>query len=149
MSQSKHPFVVVAFVLIVVCVGAHPHDACATDPSGSGKPSPRITEADIARLVATQNKTLPLMTSEHLQLTKLVAGPGLQITYEVKIVADEEGVAKVVTADRGQLKDDILSESCGSLEFGLKAGISYVMSYSAPDGTKLFEIPLLREDCGF
>ena len=149
MLKNKRSYVTTAFISVVLLTGIPSYRAQAKKAPESDVPSAIISEDELVKLVSAQNKTLPIMSSEHLRLTKIVAGPGLKITYQVQVVADAQEIENVIGADHKLLKEDTLKESCDSLKFGLKSGITYLMSYTAPDGSKLLDLSITREDCGF
>jgi hypothetical protein len=107
-------------------------------------PRQQLTESDLVKMAKVQNANLPINMSEHLELTHIGVGPGLRFTYDVRILSDHFSPTK---AQITEIQTEAVKEACARFSQGLKAGITYVMAYNAPDGKNLFKVPVTKDAC--
>jgi hypothetical protein len=119
-----------------------------TEPGSQTVPvRPALTENDLRTMAEAKNKTLPTRTSANLELTRIDPGPGMQLTYQVRVLA--EGITKdsFSPADIATIRDAAIKDGCTGFRAGLESGVTYVMAYNASDGTNLFSFPIVIADC--
>lgn len=104
-----------------------------------------LTEAQLLEMATAENKKHPTRVSENLELTRIEAGPGMLLTYHVRILA--EGVS-FTEAELNGVRNEAINEACVSFKPGLSAGLTYVMAYNNSDGSLLFRVPITIQDCG-
>lgn len=106
-----------------------------------------FTEADLRLAADAQNKTLPAKTSDHLELTRVDVGPGMRVTYQVRVLIEGFSKESLSESDIAMLRRDGIEEGCEDFRVGLNSGVSYVMAYNAPDGSNIFRFPITSHDC--
>ncbi len=114
----------------------------------TAEPSERnssLAESELVKFANESNKNNPTTVSENVELIRIDAGPGLRLTYNVRILV--EGVP-FTASDLNELKIEAIRDACSSFELGLNAGVTYVMAYSNLQGHNLLTVPITIEDCG-
>lgn len=106
-----------------------------------------LTEHTLRAMAETQNKALPTKTSGNLELTRIDAGPGMQLTYQVRVLAAGISKDSLSDTDITAIQSEAIKEGCSGFRAGLESGITYVMAYNAIDGTNLFSFPIAIFDC--
>ena len=94
-----------------------------------------------------QNKTLPVQKSQNLELTRIDAGPGLRLTYQIRVTKDNVTKNSFTEAQILEIQRDAIKESCVEFKQGLEAGVAYVIAYNSNDGANLFTFPVTQSDC--
>jgi hypothetical protein len=102
-----------------------------------------ITLEALKTLAQEQNRNVPVKTSPSVELTKVHAGPGLMLTYNMRILVEHDYSA----SDLNGIKIDAIHEGCKNFKPGLEAGVTYVLAYHRPNGSALLSIPISNGDC--
>ena len=126
-----------------------------TDASSTSSPGtpiatpagPELTEQNLREMADAQNKSLPLRKTENLELVRIDAGPGLLLTYQIRVL--DETVARDTFSEEqvAEIEREAIKESCAGFKQALAAGVSYVIAYSAADGSSIFTFPVNQSDC--
>lgn len=118
----------------------------ATHERGTSVEQPyRLTEADVARLAADLSEDTPRKNSPNVELTRVDAGPGLTLTYHMRILLPDVVFAPM---EREEMRQEAVRDACEWFLPQLKSGVVYVMSYSAIDGSRMFDLRVTINDCG-
>jgi predicted PurR-regulated permease PerM len=118
---------------------AQPETADPSERNGS------LAANELVKFANESNKNNPTRISENVELNRIDAGPGLVLTYNVRILV---GGVPFTDSDLNEIKIEAIREACSSFRLGLNAGVTYVMAYSNLQGHNLLTVPITIEDCG-
>lgn len=108
----------------------------------------RQISAGLQEAASRSNASLPKMIDEHTRYDRMVAGPGLQVTYlyTMPYIASSE----IDRKEFAQLiRPNIVSKICSdeTTRKMLFLGVSTVMKYSSADGVPIAEIYVDKSSC--
>lgn len=127
----------------VAVIGNRSPDAGESFPAGGAG----ISESDLRTLADAQNASLPAKVSENLELSGIVAGPGLLLTYRMKFLKVGVKYSDFSQAEIYSMANDTISEGCVEFRDGLALGVRYSIEYVSSEGVLIFNFPISPSDC--
>lgn len=118
----------------------------ASQPAQSAQPDNPInvvTLEMLEHLAQEQNKNTPVKTSPSVEFTHVSAGPGLMLTYRMRVLVE----MSFTEADLNGIRLDTLQEKCKDFKPGLLAGVTYVIEFHNLDGSGLLSVPITMQEC--
>lgn len=106
-----------------------------------------MTASDLAWMIESKNKSLPMMVDRFTELSQIDAGPGMLATYRYRLLADGIAKQKISELSVEGAKRDTIQQACTSMRWGLESGVRYDFVYRSSTGADLFTLTVTAADC--